>query len=65
MCLKILFEISLLKVVLTLKMVGCTVDAQWMRSGCVVEAKKDRCANDATPKFAQEILLTSTCKNSA
>jgi hypothetical protein len=44
-------------------MVGCAVDAQWMRSGCtagrsvttaVVEAKKDRCAYDAAPKFPQD-----------
>jgi hypothetical protein len=46
---------------------GCVVDAQQARSimTAVVEAKKDRCAYEATPKFPQEILLTSTCKNSA
>ena len=62
-------------------MVGCAVDAQWMRSGCaadaqrarsvttaVVEAKKNRCAYDAAPKFPQDSAdapPTSTCENSA
>jgi hypothetical protein len=39
------------------------VEAQWMRSGCtvgvkrytaVVEAKKDRCANDGAPKLPED-----------
>jgi hypothetical protein len=46
---------------------GCAMDAQRMRSGCaagaqrarsvttaVVEAEKDRCANDAAPKSPQD-----------
>jgi hypothetical protein len=35
---------------------GCTADAQWARSvtTAVVEAKKDRCANDAAPKLPED-----------
>ena len=46
---------------------GCAADAQQARSvtTAVVEAKKDKCANDAPPKSPEDSVrpTTSTCEN--